>query len=104
MTEAYIERRFTKENRPVVSFFTSKEEAERAVHAVLRDNSHGIDAWLRNPNEGTRIQIEGYISGRGTVVVQQVGRKRGNAQRIKISIIKKEHNGMTYYVHTVQLN
>ena len=32
-TEEYIEGRFTKEKRPVVSFFTSKE-AERAIHKV----------------------------------------------------------------------
>lgn len=39
-TDEYIERRFTKEKQSVVSFFTSKEEAEYAIHKVLRDNSY----------------------------------------------------------------
>ncbi|RFO99332.1 hypothetical protein BGC31_07495 [Komagataeibacter xylinus] len=103
-TETYIERRFTKENRPVVSFFTSKEEAERAIHAVLRDNSHGIDAWLRNATDGATIQIEGHVLGKGTVVIQQADRERSTARRMEISIVKKEYNGMTYYVHTIKLH
>ncbi|WP_346011752.1 RNase A-like domain-containing protein [Komagataeibacter sp. FXV3] len=98
-----MERRFTKENRPVVSSFTAKEEAERAIHAVLRDNSHRIDAWIRNATDGATIQIEGHVLGKGTVVIQQADRERSTAQRIRVTIIKKEHNGMIYYVNTVKL-
>ncbi|WP_257640891.1 hypothetical protein [Acetobacter okinawensis] len=42
-TDAYIERRFIKEKHSIVSFFTSKEAAERAIHKVIRDNASKID-------------------------------------------------------------
>ncbi|WP_227672444.1 RNase A-like domain-containing protein [Komagataeibacter sp. FXV3] len=103
-TDAYIERRFTKENRPVVSFFTSKEEAERAIHAVLRDNSHGIDAWLRDARDGSSVHVEGHLSGSGAIVVENTDRTRKAARHIRVTITKKEHNGMIYYVQTVRLD
>lgn len=102
-TEEYIERRFTKEKRPVVSFFTSKEEAERAIHKVLRDNSHKIDGWLKNAKNGSSVHAEGYLSGSGAIVIENTNRIRKAAQHIRVTIIKKEHNGMTYYVQTIIL-
>lgn len=36
--------------RPVVSFFTSKEDVERAIHKMLKDNGPRIDRWLKNEN------------------------------------------------------
>ena len=104
LTDEYIERRFTKENRPIVSFFISKEEAERAIHKVLRDNASKIDEWLTKARTGTKTDIEGYISGSGAVVIKNSDRLRKNAQRIRVTIIKKEHNGMAYYVQTVKLD
>ncbi|WP_231850381.1 RNase A-like domain-containing protein [Komagataeibacter medellinensis] len=102
-TEAYIERRFRKENRPIVSFFTSKEDAERAIHALLRDNSSKVDTWLRDAGNGDRIILDGYFSGRGAVIIESANREHKAARRIEVTIIKKEHNGMIYYVQTVKL-
>ncbi|MDE7547600.1 hypothetical protein PY793_06330 [Acetobacter fabarum] len=102
-TDEYIERRFTKEKQSVVSFFTSKEEAEHAIHKALRDNSHKIDTWLRNARDGERLSIDGYTSGKGGVVIESANRQRKAARRIEVSITKKEHNGMAYYVQTVKL-
>ncbi|GLH28886.1 hypothetical protein WSS15_15360 [Acetobacter pasteurianus] len=64
-TEEYIEGRFTKEKRPVVSFFTSKEEAERAIHKVLRDNASKIDTWLKNTANGSSVYVDAEISQKG---------------------------------------
>ncbi|WP_228142432.1 RNase A-like domain-containing protein [Acetobacter ascendens] len=102
-TEEYIERRFTKEKRPVVSFFTSKEEAERAIHKVLRDNSHKIDGWLKSAKNGSSVHAEGYLSGSGAIVIENTNRIRKAAQHIRVTIIKKEHIGIIYYVQTVKL-
>jgi len=102
-TEAYIERRFTKERHPVISFFISKEEAERAIHAVLRDHSHKIDAWLMDARDGSSVHVEGHLSGSGAIVVENTDRVRKAARYITVTITKKEHNGMIYYVQTVRL-
>ena len=102
-TEAYIERRFTKERHPVISFFISKEEAERAIHAVLRDHSHKIDAWLMDARDGSSVHVEGHLSGSGAIVVENTDRARKAARHIRVTITKKEHNGMIYYVQTVRL-
>ncbi|GAN88485.1 hypothetical protein LU298_14055 [Komagataeibacter intermedius] len=102
-TEAYIERRFTKDKHLVVSFFTSKEEAERAIHKVLKDNGPRIDGWLKNARDGNAILLEGYTSG-GTVIIERANRQRKTARRIQVTIVKKEHNGMIYYVQTVKLD
>ncbi|GCD55485.1 RNase A-like domain-containing protein [Acetobacter pasteurianus] len=101
-TEEYIERRFTKEKRPVVSFFTSKE-AERAIHKVLRDNASKIDTWLKNAANGSSVYVEGYSSRKGAVVIENANRQRKAARRIQVTIVKKEYNGMIYYVQTVKL-
>lgn len=62
-TEAYIDRRFTKDKHPVVSFFTSKEEAERAIHEVLKDNSSRIDGWLKNARDGMQSSLKDTPQG-----------------------------------------
>ena len=102
-TDEYIERRFTKENRPIVSFFTSKEEAERAIHKVIRDNTSKIDERLTKARTGTKTEVEGYISSNGAVIIKNSDCLHKTARRIRVTIIKKEHNGMSYYVQTVQL-
>ena len=102
-TEAYIERRFRKENRPIVSFFTSKEDAERAIHALLRDNSSKVDTWLRDARDGSSIHVEGHLSGSGAIVVEKADRVRKSARYITVTITEKEHNGMFYYVQTIRL-
>ncbi|GCE89286.1 hypothetical protein MSKU15_0887 [Komagataeibacter diospyri] len=102
-TEAYIERRFTKERHPVISFFTSKEDAERAIHAVLRDNSSKVDTWLRDARDGSSIHVEGHLSGSGAIVVEKADRVRKSARYLRVTITKKEHNGMIYYVQTIIL-
>lgn len=102
-TDEYIERRFMKKKHPVVLFFTSKEDAERAIHKVLRDNASKIDEWLTKARTGTKTEVEGYISSSGAVVIKNSDRLRKTARRIRVTIIKKEHNGMIYYVQTVKL-
>ncbi len=102
-SDEYIERRFTKEKRPVVSFFTSKEEAERAIHRVLKANSHKIDAWLKSAANGSSVDVKGYLVGKGAIVIESANRQRKAAHRLLVTITKKEHNGMNYYVHTVRL-
>ncbi|WP_338333680.1 RNase A-like domain-containing protein [Acetobacter sp. LMG 32666] len=102
-TDEYIERRFMKEKHPAVSFFTSKEEAERVIHKVLRDNASKIDEWLTKARTGTKTEVEGYFSSNGAVVIKNSDRLRKTARRIRVTIIKKEHNGMIYYVQTVKL-
>ncbi|ANA13880.1 RNase A-like domain-containing protein [Acetobacter oryzifermentans] len=102
-TDEYIERRFVKERQPIVSFFISKEDAERAIHKVLKDNSSKIDHWRKNAKDGNKIQFDGYTSGRGTVVIESANRQRKTARHIQVTIVKKVHNGMSYYVHTVRL-
>lgn len=62
-----------------------------------------IDTWLKNARNRERFSVDGYTSGRGTVVIENANRQRKAARRIEVSIIKKEHNGMIYYVQTVKL-
>ncbi|MCE2575261.1 hypothetical protein [Komagataeibacter sp. FNDCR2] len=62
-----------------------------------------MDDWLKNARTETKIDIEGYISGSGAIVVESADRIRKVARRIQVTITKKEHNGMTYYVQTVKL-
>ncbi|WP_238332837.1 RNase A-like domain-containing protein [Acetobacter sp. DmW_136] len=102
-TDEYIERRFTKEKQSIVSFFTSKEDAERAIHKALKDNSSKIDHWRKNAKDGNKIFLDGYTSGRGTVVIESANRQRKTARHIQVTIVKKVHNGMSYYVQTVKL-
>lgn len=103
LTDAYIERRFARERLFVVSFFTSKEGAEQTILKVLSDNSDKIDDWLQIAGTGAKLDIEGYISGKGTVVIESANRQHKAARRIRVTIIKEEYNGMVYYVHTVKL-
>lgn len=103
LTDAYIEWRFAKEGHFVVSFFTSKEEAESAIYKVLIDNSDKIDGWLENAGIGAKMDIEGYISGKGAVVIERANRQRKVARRIRVTIVREEYNGMIYYIHTVKL-
>lgn len=102
-TDEYIERRFVKEKRSIVSFFISKEDAERAIHKVLKDNGSKIDHWLKNAANGSSVDVEGYLSGKGAIVIENTNRQRKAAHRLFVTITKKEHNGMNYYVHTVRL-
>ncbi|WP_238704120.1 RNase A-like domain-containing protein [Acetobacter sp. DmW_125131] len=89
--------------RPVVSFFTSKEDVERAIHKMLKDNGPRIDRWFKNARDGKTTQFDGYTSERGTVVIENANRQRKAARHIQVTLIKKEHNGMSYYVQTVKL-
>ncbi|MFT9000037.1 MAG: RNase A-like domain-containing protein [Acetobacter syzygii] len=84
--------------------YLSLTVAERAIHKVLKDNSSRIDGWLKNARDGNAILLEGHTSGGGTVVIERANRQRKTAQRIQVTIIKKEHNGMIYYVQTVKLD
>jgi hypothetical protein len=103
LTDAYIEQRFVKEKRFSVSFFTSKEEAENAIHRVLRDNTDKIDDWLENAGTGAKIDLEGHISGKGAIVIESANRQRKAARRLRVTIVRDEYNGMIYYIHTVKL-
>lgn len=103
LTDTYIEQRITKEKRNSVSFFTSKDEAECIIHPVLIDNSDKIDGWLMDAGTGARLDLEGYISGKGAVVIGSANRQRRKARRIRVTIVRREYNGMIYYVHTVKL-
>lgn len=103
LTKADIEERFTKEKHFAVSLFLSKEDAERAIHKVLVDNSDKIEDWLTHTGVGARLEIEGYISGKGAVVIESVNRQHKAARRIRVTIVSKELRGMAYYIHTVRL-
>lgn len=102
-TEEFIERRFTKERKPTMSFFTSKHEAERAIHQVLQDNARRIDDWLKTAGLGAELKVTSNISGRRTVVIHQTDRAQREARRAEITIRNTEHNGMVYHVFTVKL-
>ena len=80
------------------------EEAECVIHKVLNDNASKIDGWFRNARDGNAILLEGHTSGGGTVVIERANRQRKTARRIQVTIVKKEHNGMIYYVQTVKLD
>lgn len=103
-TKEYVERRLNKERRPVVSFFTSKHEAEQTIHRVLQDNARQIDEWLKTAGPGEQIDIASNISGRGTVVIHQADRVQREARRAEVRIKNTEHNGMVYHVFTVKLH
>ncbi|WP_051543221.1 RNase A-like domain-containing protein [Acetobacter papayae] len=103
LTKADIEERFTKEKHFAVSLFLSKEDAERAIHKMLVDNSDKIEDWLAHTGVGARLEIEGYISGKGAVVIESVNRQHKAARRIRVTIVSKELRGMAYYIHTVRL-
>ena len=103
LTDADIKERFTKDKLFAVSLFLSKEDAERAIHKVLVDNSDKIEDWLKYAGVGARLEIEGYISGKGAVVIERVNRQRKAARRIRVTIVNKELKGMSYYIHTIRL-
>ncbi|MFT8440554.1 RNase A-like domain-containing protein [Acetobacter fabarum] len=103
LSDEYIERRFTKEKRPVISFFTTQAAAERIIHKVLKNNASKLDTWLKNAKEGAQISLDENISERETVVIEKADRQRKTPLKIEIVIIKKEHNGLVYYVHTAKM-
>ncbi|MFT9068178.1 MAG: RNase A-like domain-containing protein [Acetobacter syzygii] len=92
-TNEYIERRFTRDRHPVVSFFTSKEEAERAIHTVIRDNAPKIDTWLKNAANGSSVYVEGYSQEKRAVVIENANRQHKAARRIQVRIVKKNTMG-----------
>lgn len=47
--------------------------------------------------------IDQNISEMGTVVIEKADRLRKTARYIRITIIKKEHNGLVYYVQTARM-
>lgn len=80
-----------------------QKRTERAIHRVLKANSHKIDAWLKSAANGSSVDVEGYLAGKGAIVIESANRQRKAAHRLLVTITKKEHNGMNYYVHTVRL-
>lgn len=103
LTNSDIDERFTKEKLLSVSLFLSKEDAEHAIHEALVDNADKIDDWLNHAGVGARLDIEGYISGKGAVVIEGVNRQRKAARRLRVTIVNKELQGMFYYIHTIRL-
>jgi len=103
LTAEVIERRFTEEKQRIVSFFTSKEEAERTIHQVLKDNGHLIDNWLKTSGKDERLVVRSPISGQGTVVIDRADQVRREARRVEVTIKNTEYNGMAYHVLTVRL-
>ncbi|WP_249206821.1 RNase A-like domain-containing protein [Gluconobacter cerinus] len=102
-TEEYIERRFDKEKRPVVSFFTSKEAAEHAILHALKANSQEIDSWAQKSTVGDTERFISHISGSDAIVISAHDRKKNIGQILEIDITKKEHKGMIYYVKTIRI-
>ena len=47
--------------------------------------------------------LDQNISERETVVIEKANRQRKTAQYIRVTIIKKEHNGLVYYVQTARM-
>jgi hypothetical protein len=85
-SQAYIDRRFAKEKHAFLSYFTSKEAAERAIHKLLRDNSHDIDEWLKTAKTGEIKRITGTTSGSGTAVISRETRQVKTAKHIEVRI------------------
>lgn len=102
-SQAYIDRRFAREKHAFLSYFTSKEAAERAIHKVLRDNSANIHKWLAKAAVGSKLKLSGKASGDGTVVISRTTREHKTAQKIEVTIKKQELRGMAYHVFTVRL-
>ncbi|MCH4143301.1 RNase A-like domain-containing protein [Acetobacter peroxydans] len=102
-SQAYIDRRFAKEKHAFLSYFTSKEAAERAIHKLLRDNSHDIDEWLKTAKTGEIKRITGTTSGSGTAVISRETRQVKTAKHIEVRIKKQVHKGMIYHVFSVKL-
>ncbi|WP_370685910.1 RNase A-like domain-containing protein, partial [Komagataeibacter diospyri] len=67
------------------------------------DNSSKVDTWLRDARDGSSIHVEGHLSGSGAIVVEKADRVRKSARYLRVTITKKEHNGMIYYVQTIIL-
>ncbi|MBO1329388.1 hypothetical protein OQ496_13455 [Acetobacter suratthaniensis] len=91
------------QNQAERSSINGSSNPRRAIHKVLRDNASKIDEWLTKARIGTKTEVEGYISSSGAVIIKNSDRLRKTARRIRVTIIKKEHNGMIYYVQTVKL-
>ena len=62
-----------------------------------------IDSWRKNAADGNSVDVEGYLAGKWAIVIENTNRQRKAAHRLFVTITKKEHNGMNYYVHTVRL-
>uniref|UniRef100_UPI002B1DAE69 RNase A-like domain-containing protein n=1 Tax=Pseudomonas glycinae TaxID=1785145 RepID=UPI002B1DAE69 len=77
---------------------------ERIIHKVLRNNASKLDTWLKNTKEGAEMVLDQNIAERETVVIEKADRLRKTARYIPITIIKKEHNGLVYYVQTARLD
>ncbi|WP_052055173.1 MULTISPECIES: hypothetical protein [Acetobacter] len=70
---------------------------------MLKDNGPKIDCWRKNAADGKVTQFDGYTSARGSVIIERANRQRKTARHIQVTIVKKVHNGMSYYVQTVKL-
>ncbi|WP_369823057.1 RNase A-like domain-containing protein [Acetobacter sp. DsW_54] len=73
------------------------------IHKTLKNNASNIDAWLKNAKDGAEMLLDQNISERETVVIEKANRQRNTVRYIRITITKKEHNGLVYYVQTARL-
>jgi len=103
LSDEDIEYRFEREKRRAVSFFISKEDAERAIHQVIIDNANGIDAWLETAREWDLGHFEGELPDCSAIVIESANRIPIMGQRVQVTIVNKNYNRQLYYIHTVRI-
>ncbi|MFT8587039.1 RNase A-like domain-containing protein [Acetobacter papayae] len=103
-SQAYIDRRFEKEKHEFLSYFTTKEAAEREIHRAIKANSTHIDSWLANANVGAIMKVKAKISGSEAVVISKNTRQKKHATNIEVRIKKQTLNGMIYHIFSVTMD
>ncbi|WP_429334619.1 RNase A-like domain-containing protein [Paraburkholderia sp. 35.1] len=89
--------------RRVVSSFTDLQTAEWAISKVIQDNAARITTWAQSHTGSIRLELTGDA---GRQVGYGVIRKTGemvNLSKVHMFLIRKEYNGMPYYVLTAYL-
>ncbi|MBB5412181.1 hypothetical protein HDG34_006152 [Paraburkholderia sp. HC6.4b] len=103
-TEAQLRERLAREpKRRVVSSFTDLQTAEWAISKVIQDNAARITTWAQSHTGSIRLELTGDA---GRQVGYGVIRKTGemvNLSKVHMFLIRKEYNGMPYYVLTAYL-
>ncbi|SMG21002.1 RNase A-like domain-containing protein [Paraburkholderia susongensis] len=103
-TEAQLRERLVREpKRQVVSSFTDLRTAEWAISKVMQANTACITTWAQTHTGSVRLELTGDV---GRQVGHGVVRKTGelvNLSKVQMWLIRKEYNGMPYYILTAYL-
>ncbi|NIF54411.1 RNase A-like domain-containing protein [Burkholderia sp. Ax-1724] len=103
-TEAQLRERLVREpRRQVVSPFTDLQTAEWAISRIMQANAARITTWARTHTGSVRLELTGDAGKKvGYGVIRRTG-EMVSLSKVQMFLIRKEYNGMPYYILTAYL-